>query len=140
MALAKHDFKPEKYLPGRCGAEEHLSAGHIQLCGLPESSDAHNKPTDCPVCHMPEGKCWKRYFGDVVPHVVTTERRRVLDVRRKYLVSEIARLETEKDRVDDLIAELELREQGTICGECGGRNGHSSPFCRKLDLREAIPA
>lgn len=25
-----------------------------------------------------------------------------------------------------------------ICKSCGGRNGHSTPFCRYVDLRDAI--
>ena len=28
--------------------------------------------------------------------------------------------------------------EGRICGECGGRDGHKSPFCRRLDLSGVV--
>lgn len=31
-------------------------------------------------------------------------------------------------------------DAANICGECGGRNGHASPFCRLVDLTEAVIA
>lgn len=39
-----------------------------------------------------------------------------------------------------LVKAIQAAEQknAVICSECGGRNGHASPFCRKLDLTEAI--
>lgn len=37
--------------------------------------------------------------------------------------------------IDEVKLDLALEQAGR-CKECGGRNGHASPFCRELDLTE----
>lgn len=47
--MIKHRYEPSNITPGRCGAGEHLSPGHIRCCGQPENAETHNQ-AHCTVC------------------------------------------------------------------------------------------
>lgn len=53
MTLPRHAYEESRITPGRCGAPEYLSPGHIRNCGLPESHLAHDlSPGRCKICNF----------------------------------------------------------------------------------------